>query len=234
MGLDLLQVATYGIFCEAVIRRCSWDQLTFDNTHHDRTLVKTTGGPVTRACGMIGFYIKQTAATTPECIVLLKKYTAELVEYGSKANDYICNDLGVTSPDLYKLIMMTWDHKVVTLEYYKLSYSADTNKEYTNSLLAQFRQFCRTNDHICLGLLPFKILRTDYHIVHPRPGYLDTWRPKMLEVLSGIDEAKLLPMEKRAGYIYEWCIKRGYAEPEPDPTNGSAANATGFDDEIIA
>lgn len=238
MGLDLLGVATYGIFCEAVIRRCSWQQLTFDNPYHDKTLVKTTShGTKPLACGMMGFYITSTQLQQPQAQALLARYIAEFTEYGMRSNDYISNDIGSCTPDLFKLIMAAYEQKIVTLEYFKLSFDPATHDHKSNADLAQFRSFCKKHDHACIGLMPFKILRADYHCIHPREGYLDKWQPVMQHVLSGVDEAKQLPMEERAAYLRKWCIANNFStgddEPEPDTNNPeyvSYANATGFDD----
>jgi hypothetical protein len=134
MGLELLEVASVGLYIEGVFRRCTWEQLG-NNPLFDRTLVPKSSGRLPLAYGIIGFYIDRVALDAyiaktradPQKITLdqlvekiRKLYTAYkdyYVEAGNETNEYMSNDLGDSPPELFELIMDAYDKKIVNVWY---------------------------------------------------------------------------------------------------------------------
>lgn len=97
MGLVLIPEADYGLYAEAVYRRCSWDQLG-PSGNFDTTLVSKPARPITPiSYGFVGFYttdtiISQTQAdlaagtyrypAPPAPPAYKRTYTTEVAEYG--------------------------------------------------------------------------------------------------------------------------------------------------------
>lgn len=201
MGLDLLKIPTIGLFMEAVIRRCTWDQLGY-NSSYDRTLVPKSSGVNPLAYGIIGFYISRAVleihrskSKIPD--EFLTKYTEHYVEYGNASNEYMCNDLGEAPVDLFTLIMASMDRRLVQIRYYPMYHANKldqvqqalveaSNAERIDADLAAHTEFCRIDDHINIGILPWKLFRADYHYVTRENGYLDKWYPLITEIVSVI------------------------------------------------
>jgi hypothetical protein len=138
MGLELLEVASVGLYAEGVFRRCTWEQLG-NNPLFDRTLVPKSSGRLPLAYGIIGFYIDKVALDayiaktrvdphkiTPEQLIektrkLITEYKEHYVEAGNETNEYMSNDLGESPPDLFKLIMDAYDSKIIKVWYGKIT-----------------------------------------------------------------------------------------------------------------
>lgn len=201
MGLDLLNLPTIGLFVEAVIRRCTWDQLGY-NPEYDKTLVNKSSGKYPLAYGIIGFYINRSVLNEHNKSAHLKKladdmiakYTEQYVEYGANTNEYLCNDLGESHEELFRLIMASMDRRLIQIQYYPMYHvnvdnpdQAATelaNAEKLDADMALHTQFCSIDDHINIGILPWKLFRADYHYVTKEPGYLDKWLPLITDIVS--------------------------------------------------
>jgi hypothetical protein len=225
MGLDLLNLPSFGIFVEAVIRRCSWEQLDH-NPLYDRTLVPRSSGNTPLAYGFNGFYIDRNTlqATTVDTGALFEAYRAHFGTYGDDSNDYLSNDLGESPPSLFTLLMAAMDKKLVSIRYSGIYYGPDREDEINNDL-QEFHQFCKSSNHIVLGVLPWKIFRADYHIIEKIPGYLDKW----YETICGITDV----IKKCEGKTPEEqnCIIDQFCGETPAPKYKSRSQPTGFSDD---
>jgi putative phage-type endonuclease len=54
MGLDIIEITHYGLFAQGVFRRCSYNDLDYNN-NYDKILVAKSKGKLPLACGVIGF-----------------------------------------------------------------------------------------------------------------------------------------------------------------------------------
>lgn len=205
MGLDLLQLPTFGIFVEAVIRRCTWEQLGY-NKLYDTTLVPRSSGDLPLSYGIIGFYIDRTVLQTTKVNTakLFTEYKDHFVEYGDITTDYMCNDLGEAPPALFTLIMSAMDQRLISIKYFGL-YEGGGNETSLDNDLAEHTQYCRNSNHINIGILPFKIFRADFHIIDKIPGYLSQWYPTICEIVNIISICKELPPQEQDKIIAEYC-----------------------------
>lgn len=205
MGLDLLELPTFGIFVEAVIRRCTWEQLGY-NTLYDTTLVSRSSGDLPLAYGIVGFYIDPTVllSTKFDATRLFSEYKSHFVEYGDNTNEYMSNDLGGAPPSLFTLIMSAMDKRLISIKYFNLHDGAD-NETLLNNDLAEQSQFCSAGNHINIGILPFKIFRADFHIIDKIPDYLSQWYPTICKIVNVISSCKNLPLEEQNKIIADYC-----------------------------
>jgi len=191
MGLDLLEIADEGLFIEGVFRRCSWEQLGL-NEKYDKTLVARKSGKLPIAFGIIGFYANADAHVqialkfADKWTEMMQLYQEEFTEPGI-APDYMSNDLGSASVNLFTQIMDFYDKQVVQIYYADIVYAADA--DHTGRLdasvgnLSAALQLCPPGT-INLGFLPWKLFRIDYCRVCKQPGYMLQWMPKIKEVLG--------------------------------------------------
>jgi hypothetical protein len=222
MGLDLLQLPTFGIYVEAVIRRCTWDQCGL-NDSCDTTLVARTSGNV-QAFGVTGFYIDREvlAATKYPTIDILGRYREHYITPGDNTNMYQCNDLGDCPVDLFTMIMDAMDKRLVTIRHYGIYYTDCT--EGLDADLAAHTEFCRESNHINFGILPWKIFRVDFHTIDKIEGYLEKWYPIISEIVNVINICRDLPPEEQEKIIAAKygvdAPKKAYV-PRPQPVGFS-------------
>ncbi|QYB17658.1 hypothetical protein PV-S19_0294 [Pacmanvirus S19] len=203
MGLDLLQIPTIGLFIEGVFRRCSWLQLG-NNPLYDRKLVNRSSGKLPLAYGIIGFYfnykkfesIQQTIEIETQKNKMFEEYVEEFIEFGDSTNKYMSNDLGDSSPELFTMIMNLLDKKVITARYGDIvvvndKYDVDIAYETVNNNLADFDNFCKENDYINLGILPWKLFRIDYNFINKEENYLEPWLSKINEIIDVVRECNI-------------------------------------------
>jgi hypothetical protein len=204
MGLDLLNLPTFGIYVEAVIRRCTWTQLGF-NGDYDTTLVPKSSGTVS-AYGINGFYIDRAvlANTKVPTINLFGRYLEHYVECGDATNEYMCNDLGESPVDLFTMIMSAMDQRLIQIRYYGM-YHTDGCETALDADLASHTEFCRAGNHINIGILPWKLFRADFHIIEKIPNYLDRWYPTICEIVNIIQICRELPTEEQEKIISTFC-----------------------------
>ena len=234
MGMELLKLPTIGLFVEGVFRRCTWDDVG-NNKQYDKTLVPKKSGKLPLAYGIIGFYIDSNTTNksklTPEYIeklrLLLNAYNEHFEQLGNKDNEYLSNDLGDSPPALFTTIMDAFDKKIVTAYYLEVIPANDvTGVDTLNADLAKYTEFCKVNNVINLGILPWKLFRIDYHYIQKEEKYLDKWLPIINDVIVAVKEcrecaspdkiakynehiAKLSIHDKKSGYGY----KSRYVEP---------------------
>jgi hypothetical protein len=190
MGLDILKIADVGLLVEAVFRRCRWNNLDFTDAY-DKALKQRCQGDTPLAIGIIGFYFDKTtlAAMTDEMkdalTALYEAYILEFVEAGDASNEFFCNDIGESSPDLFELIMEMFDRKILRVWYGSIA-GRDTVDVAAamNADMAAFTAFCTERNATNYGILPWKLFRVDYHFIQREPDYLARWLPKIDEIIN--------------------------------------------------
>jgi len=192
MGLELLEFPTIGLFVEGVFRRCTWQQLGFD-PECDQLLVKTkTSNPL--AIGIIGVYFNPINnldnSLTLKYNRMMEMYREVFGEAGSISNDYLNNDLGACSSELFTLIIDCIDCSILTAYYGNITYSdntADVNAFVKNELI-EYNKFCTKECVVNMGILPWKLFRLDYNYIEKEVGYLSPWIPKINEIVDLLRE----------------------------------------------
>lgn len=194
MGLDVLPLPSVAMFVEGVFRRCSIEQLG-PNDLRDVTLVKSCSGNV-RAYGIIGFYC------TDRSIVDNEQFNDYCAEYNIAIPN---NDLGMSSPGLFKQLMTLLDTKKIVAWYGDIYFCNEnnntaSNEEKNTSIVndfSEFSEFCTTNNYINIGLLPWKLFKLSVNYVNEEPNYLVNWMSKITELLNVVKKCYAEPDKKQ-------------------------------------
>ncbi len=115
---------------------------------------------------------------------LKRVYTDHYVEIGDHTNEYLCNDLGESPVDLFKLIMKAYDKKILQPWYGNIEHNMTANNKLINDDLARFNEHCASNKFINFGILPWKLFQLDYHYIQREHNYLSNLMPKLQEILE--------------------------------------------------
>ncbi len=211
MGLELLKIPTVGVYAEAVIRRCTWEQLGY-TPDYDKTLVKQSSGKLPLGYGIVGIYINsavadKNAAALTEFTIKYKKFYDD---FGNTANDFCCNDLGDSSPTLFTEIMAAVDQKLLSVKYLRVHRGPDCTSAIDEDLTSM-SDWCRENNYKIVGVLPWKIFRVDYHIVEKQENYIDQWRPLMFAMVDVVKKCRAEPANAER-YIADFAIHYNIAE----------------------
>lgn len=204
MGLCMLEPPQEGLYIEAVYRRCSWADLG-PGLGFDKILVPrpATGRPV--SYGFIGFYT--TAEKYAEIVsragddgdaggtvtIVDGEYvhtpyayerTCGVPGYSQEYREFnAMNDLGISSPTLFKTLMALFDKGLITPWYGRvLKHQTGANAE-INSDLQRYREFCSgaagaagaAGGIINFGILPWKLLRIESHKIDREEDFLDRY-----------------------------------------------------------
>ena len=205
MGMEVLKIPTIGLFVEGVFRRCSWDDIGYNN-RCDTSLVKVSGGDLPKAYGIIGLYIDKAATT--HCVEkLLSQYLLYQDEVGDGSNDYMNNDLGESQVALFTALINALDKKIIASWYGSISYTAEEiHLVYQDS--DNYIEFCRAHDYINLGILPWKLFRLDYNYISKEENYLQPWMGKILELIDVIKKCNdPLNVDKKYNIYASYCEK---------------------------
>lgn len=202
MGLELLEPPEYGIYVEAVYRRCSWPQLG-PKPGFDLSLVQrpVTGTPI--SYGFIGFYTTaELAAKALSDIadgkVILKEGISsdDVIKIPGYLSEYekcdAMNDLGASSCDLFENMMTLMDEKYLMPWYGRVHRETSVNK--ANALLNEevktYREFCKNGGFINYGILPWKLLQIKHHRIDPEPGYLEPMLDDIKKIIDFVKSCK--------------------------------------------
>lgn len=186
MGLQMIPIADYGIFAEAIIRRCTWDQLGY-NSSYDKSLVSRIASdninnlPI--AYGIIGLQIKKED---------FNKITNYLSEYNSNPlNEFEINDIGKASPTLFKQIMKLINDNVIKPIYFDIICENESHNDeiMLNSQIDQLEKKIN-EDYVCCGILPYKIFKVFYNKVLKENNYLDKWLPLIDKTIETLKECE--------------------------------------------
>jgi hypothetical protein len=214
MGLCLLELPKYGIYVEAVYRRCSWSQLG-PGPGFDRTLVDRPATGSSESYGFIGFY------TTPEQIGrAIEDIGAGKIQFiettGSTAitrdnpigvprylTEYrrgnAMNDIGISTPILFKNLMILMDKGYISAWYGRVHDESRPGRANVciNEDLERYKQFCGESSRVNYGILPWKLLRLEWHKIEYEPTYLDSYLPNITKVIDFVKSALPLDVEEK-------------------------------------
>lgn len=222
MGLQIISIATMGMFVEGAFRRCTWDQLAF-NPDYDTTQPHAEyTQPI--ALGFCGMYISRAhlkatlekltaddlANKTTEAVNLhnrvnymMAEYTETYGPYGTKQSDFVCNDLGLAYRPLLEKILALFDKKIIQVKYSDVIYPGESIEKINTSLDA-FVDECKTNNHILIGVYPWKLFRLDHYFVQPVKDFLTPYYKKIDETIEIIKKCEAVEPDKRMEIINEY------------------------------
>jgi len=190
-GLDSIKIAEIGVFVETVIRRCFLADLCFGNPYFDNKLKQAwppQNAPMMPiALGFVGFYLGRPK---PEFDSALKKldeyYAGDNGMYAGETNDLTELPLEIfeTLCSLFVGgVMKVWNSRIQHAEYM-------TNAEAMRNIsrdIEEFRQFVADANCTIYGILPWKMLRVDYHFMEKETGYVMKYADKIREVIGVIN-----------------------------------------------
>lgn len=128
-----------------------------------------------------------------------KLYCAEF-EIGDETNSYMTNDLGTTGKYLFEAIMQGVQMGILKVWYGRSIFTGNRNdttapkfveavaNESINADLATYEALCKTGDYLNYGILPWKLLRVDYHVIEKSPGFVEKHLPAITEVIDVVKE----------------------------------------------
>lgn len=223
MGLELINPRPdYGLYAEAVYRRCMWEDLG-PNGNYDTTLVaKPSKSTPPISYGFVGFYTTHALIekTREEIRAGKYKYPAPPVAKGTiddfcdddfdepepsqPPNDPLlipgfekeygefepqCYDLGASTPDVFRRLMHALDTGRMVAHYSEIIREKDPRvaRRRVNAELAKFTKKAAANDWVLYGIVPWKLLRIEQHIIDYEEGYLN---PYVEDIKSIVDFVK--------------------------------------------
>ena len=232
MGLCLLDPPTSGLYIEAVYRRCSWTVLG-PGPGFDKKLVPrpATGLPV--SYGFIGFYTTPLIAASALIAIESGEivFTADTVSsrcgideyeendenitvtydnpvglpgYINEYRDYHrMNDLGISSPTLFKNLMLLMDKGFLKPWYGRVLKHKNVNHANSaiNSDLRRYQKFCTETGAINYGVLPWKLLRIESHKIEREEGFLDPYIDPIKRIIDFVKETKALSVEEKTNAL---------------------------------
>lgn len=165
-GLDVIDICSYGLFCEGVFRLCSLSQLNHPTSYNSHVggYVSTRNAPCV-ARGFIVVYRESGVDVNPEL-------EDNMVDYGTTEND----------KEIAELFEKVVHRKTVKLTYSKIFYTTITDDDIAELM---------TDDVV--GIIPWKLLRIKCHKLNRVTGFLDAHLPKIKMVTSIIKDAEGLP-----------------------------------------
>lgn len=190
---DVGRIAEFGIFAEGVFRRCSFEDLDLSKEFDKQLTPKLKGYSQVRAFGFIGFY------AAPDSAIFSDALFKRLFDECNYEHDE-CNDLGISPPALFQLIMKYVDERAISLYYSKIAYKQ--NKELEPSFF-EFDRVAADARAVRIGALPWKLFSIDYHKIVPTDGYIAQHKQKIDEVIAIIRECSDNP-EKANDVISEY------------------------------
>lgn len=193
-GLATIPICDFGVYMEGMFRRCSRDQLN-NATYYNRSLTpydKRVDGAA-ESWGCIGFYIDfsnlKSADVLHQFLAALKNEGVRPVNYAS-AETNIPADLNDISDELFTEMLYLFSIHVLMPIYSNL----ETDDSWNNIVTT-----ATANKHILIGIMPWKLLKTDVTLIKKNPDYMDKWFPKIQDMISVIAECQDQP--EFAGHI---------------------------------
>ncbi len=169
MGLDLIPIASSGLLIEGVFRRCTWDQLDF-GTRCDSSLVASEFSDPPLAIGIIGLYCVGCDRDR-DIIYMVNNHSGRPT------------DSGLTDPPAFIQIMDGFNNGQVKAQYYPIVADA-AGLQKVEMYLAEFKEFCKQNDYMPVGILPWKLFQIKYTPIQKEEGYLAPWIPKIADIID--------------------------------------------------
>jgi len=169
LGLDTLNVCDEGRYIEAVIRRCSMEDIGFNTNYDNIILHKNIEYKTPIAYGFIGFFTS--------CDYM----------YGAK-------DIGNCERKLFIQIM----YRIINgdIDYYQFdpivnpTISQEKNKETFYEQINKFYNFCNMRGLTVVGVMPYKIFPFEIHRIQKEKDFAKNLAPKIKEVLDKVQEIR--------------------------------------------
>lgn len=210
MGLDMIDIATSGLFAEAVFRKCSYDQIMPApkqnmNILFDRSLDQRPSGKTVLACGLIGFYDATGVSDAFIQEIILHQHVTAGVEPN------IGSDIGQFSPEIFTELLslfasgqvQTWNSDTITVDSgvdIALRVKAEVQK-YNIFCGEGSARIARGGAHLNVGMMAWKLFRVDYHVISKESGYLAPWSAAIKTHMSFVGECLKVPIESRSRMI---------------------------------
>jgi putative phage-type endonuclease len=174
MGLEMIPIASHGLFVEAIYRKCSWVDLRPDNMEYEVFDRQKDIGEVDEILdyGFVGFYLTKEHRGYNHLISDFIRH------FGSLSEPTDMHDISEVSKCLFEQIIM-YPH---IGKYYS---SADHSLALEDDLRA-FGQLADAD--VLFGILPWKLLRVKETIIEKTPGYLTPWMDKINSVTTMLAE----------------------------------------------
>lgn len=167
-GLDVIgPVLNFGIFIEAVFRRCAFADLGFNNKFNTQISAWGATNSAPLSVGYIGFRIGKI---TQDAVEPLKLFRAKVLSIGGTVS-YV--DAGQCSLDLFEIVLHLWHIGTFIADY--------TNVWRTE---AAFAEGIQPPAH--LVILPWKLFRVDYHLVRREHGFLTGCLPVVADFIKNV------------------------------------------------
>lgn len=231
-GLDTISVSQIGIYAELVIRRCAYSDMHFDNSNFDRKLKqyadKNAKYPI--ALGFIGFYIDDMTAVydDPRFTIFTNWLdSTDDPEYASMYTTAVLdevNDLSFVPLAPFEALLALFVDKKIRVAYSPVVTRTHRDKDIIlEKTRDEFEKHCRDNKYTILGILPWKLLRIDYHYVDKEEGYINNFADKIREVISVVSECNEHPDRKVEIY-------QQYVMSKETPCDKPQNNTRAFED----
>ncbi len=196
MGLEMIPVATKGIFVEGVFRKCSWMELCED-TYQVFPDQKPVASPRLYALGVLGFVICRESA-----MGLRRFKEGFLYHYGEYSRPGSVHDLSELDLDLFTQMFTLVRQGAIRVIY----------PDYNTTLEAQVSTIMATTDTV-LGILPWKLVQVKYSVITKTPGYLDPWKEKINALVECLEACATEPAARHHGILnsfYSLYAKENY------------------------
>lgn len=249
-GLDTIEIVNFGIYVDAVIRRCSLYNLGSNPVWNPGTCyqkLKDLGEAM--LCGFIGIYTTNpddTSYKPNEEDPDLDKYIKEIFNKRPTAEDFRswlasankgADYFKAPQPDLIdfgECNMSTFENmlvKVVDERKWKMYHS----KLYSPNDLALFEELSTfESTYNAIGFVPWKMFNAEILPIVPQPGYVDNLIDEIEDVIKQLKELDILDLSEREEKFYELypeCrsksrkgIQKSYTEPLKHRTKKSNAS----------
>lgn len=190
MGLEMIPITEYGLFVEAIYRKCAWVDLIADNTIYEVFDRQKSIGDIDTVLdyGFVGFYFADNVRNAvPNSI--LRDY---LGQYGTYSVPGDIHDLSDITTQLFEKIIMCKGIK----KFYSTTALQCDNGNIPVDMLGEVSKFEQcvtygTDTGVTgqlLGVLPWKLISIKETIIDKTPEYLVPWMEKINDVTQCITE----------------------------------------------
>lgn len=161
-GLDTIRIADMGIYSEAVFRACSLKDLRTDKISDFHVSKPVPMREKRLSYGAIFFY----AVGDHSSCDIHKKYNY---------HEFASNE------DITDIIYAHKDKKVHVWESEIIMEGLDEVTLYEQ--ICKFQQFCSKNDYHNIGMMCYKLMVVDFHVIRPENGFVSKFTDKITEAL---------------------------------------------------
>jgi len=217
MGLEIIDIAAYGLFVEAVFRRCSWEQLG-NKYVFDKQLKQTGTAREVIAYGFFAIFGDRKKSN-------IDFSKSNIIDFGN------CDVATIT--DMFNNITkMNTDNDKWQIEYssichcsarndnfvkFKCDYNISVEKQSLKKLENELRLYKQRDNFV--GFMPWKLLRADIHRIDRSPGYLNPYMSIINEIADLIKISEDKTIEERKKMADDFIYKHNYNNDNNDYDN---------------